>query len=208
MITCLASGEYQQFEYHIGSVIIHHADQFYTDYQVHAVRQEMHRMLQRIRHPDQVIRWKSSISRKQRSPVARCSMAMVMIISSAYARLEMIKSTFFSFIGMLSDRLALFHRISTFTESCDPGSSCGYADDSELLPVSSSVSMKSRASSRLKIRFGVVRRSASSAPEERVLVRCLVLQTFSSISSVLPFCPMTIPEYTFSPAPINKVPRS
>ena len=41
-----------------------------------------------------------------------------------------------------------------------------------------------------------------------VFVKCFVLHTFSSISSAFPFCPMTIPEYTFSPAPIKRVPRS
>jgi len=57
---------------------------------------------------------------------------------------------------------------------------------------SSSLSMKSRACSRERI-LGGVRRSASSEEEVRVLVRCFVLQTFSSISSALPFCPITIP---------------
>ncbi|MBD9165134.1 MAG: hypothetical protein EGP80_14790, partial [Blautia wexlerae] len=33
----------------------------------------------------------------------------------------------------------------------------------------------------------------SISEEERVLVRCFVLHTFSSISSALPFCPITIP---------------
>src|SRR5699024_12077440 len=47
---------------------------------------------------------------------------------------------------------------------------------------SSSLSIKSSACSRDRI-FGGVRRSASSAEEERVLVRCFVLQTFSSMSS-------------------------
>ena len=51
---------------------------------------------------------------------------------------------------------------------------------------SSSVSMKSSACSRLKMRGGV-RRRASSALEERVLVRCFVLQTLSSMSSAFPF---------------------
>lgn len=36
----------------------------------------------------------------------------------------------------------------------------------------------------------------------------LGLAYITSISSVLPFCPMTIPEYTFSPAPMKRVPRS
>ena len=72
---------------------------------------------------------------------------------------------------------------------------------------SSSVSMNSRHCSRLKIRGGVSF-SASSALEERVLVSFLVLQTFSSISSALPFCQMTMPAYTFSPGPIKRVPRS
>ena len=48
----------------------------------------------------------------------------------------------------------------------------------------------------------------ATAEEERVLVRCLVLQTFSSMSSALPFCPITIPLYTFSPGPTKSVPRS
>ena len=47
---------------------------------------------------------------------------------------------------------------------------------------SSSVSMKSSACSRLRI-LGGVNVSASSAEEERVLVRCFFLQTFNSISS-------------------------
>ena len=49
---------------------------------------------------------------------------------------------------------------------------------------------------------------SSSAEEERVFVRCFFLQTFNSISSDFPLCPITIPLYTFSPGPINKVPRS
>ena len=35
------------------------------------------------------------------------------------------------------------------------------------------------------------------------MVRCLVLHTLTSISSVFAFSPITIPEYTFSPAPMN-----
>ena len=46
--------------------------------------------------------------------------------------------------------------------------------------------------SRLKTRGGVSFK-ASSAEEERVLVRCFVLHTLSSISSAFPFWPMTIP---------------
>ena len=57
---------------------------------------------------------------------------------------------------------------------------------------SSSQSIYSIACSRDRILGGVSFR-ASSALDDRVLVRCLVLQTFSSISSVFPFCPMTIP---------------
>ena len=72
---------------------------------------------------------------------------------------------------------------------------------------SSSVSMKSSACSRLRI-LGGVRRKASSALDERVFVSCFFLQTLSSISSPFPFCPTTMPEYTFAPGPINKVPRS
>ena len=49
---------------------------------------------------------------------------------------------------------------------------------------SSSTSMKSSACSRLKI-LGGTRVNASSAEEERVLVRCFFLQTFNSISSAL-----------------------
>ena len=67
--------------------------------------------------------------------------------------------------------------------------------------------MNSIACSRLRTLGGVSFR-ASSAEEERVLVRCFVLQTFSSMSSALPFCPMTIPLYTFSPGPTKSVPRS
>ena len=55
---------------------------------------------------------------------------------------------------------------------------------------------------------GGVSFKASSALEERVLVRCFVLHTFNSISSALPLCPITIPLYTFSPGPIKSVPRS
>ncbi len=51
-------------------------------------------------------------------------------------------------------------------------------------------------------------RKASSALEERVLVSFLVLHTLISISSALGFCPTTIPEYTFSPGPIKRIPRS
>ena len=72
---------------------------------------------------------------------------------------------------------------------------------------SSSTSIKSRACSRLKILGGVNVR-ASSAEEDLVLVRCFFLQTLISISSALEEEPTTIPEYTFSPGPINKVPRS
>ena len=58
---------------------------------------------------------------------------------------------------------------------------------------SSSVSINSRACSKLKT-FGGVRRSASSALEERVFVSCFFFHTFSSISSPFPFCPTIIPE--------------
>ena len=57
----------------------------------------------------------------------------------------------------------------------------------------SSVSMKSSACSKLRIRGGV-RVSASSAEEERVLVRCFFLHTFSSMSSAREHCPTTMPE--------------
>ena len=76
-----------------------------------------------------------------------------------------------------------------------------------VISSSSSVSMKSRHCSRL-ISFGVVSFSASSALEERVLVSFFVLQTLISMSYAFGFCPMTIPEYTFTPGPINSVPRS
>lgn len=72
---------------------------------------------------------------------------------------------------------------------------------------SSSTSIKSMACSKLKI-LGGTRVSASSAEEERVLVRCFFLHTLISISSAREEEPITMPEYTFSPAPINKVPRS
>ena len=72
---------------------------------------------------------------------------------------------------------------------------------------SSSVSMKSSACSKLST-LGGVSVSASSAEEERVFVRCFFLQTFNSISSAREHCPITIPEYTFSPGPINREPRS
>lgn len=65
--------------------------------------------------------------------------------------------------------------------------------DSGVISRSSSTSIKSKACSRLKILGGVSFR-ASSAEEERVLVRCLVLHTFNSISSGFPLCPITIPE--------------
>lgn len=61
-----------------------------------------------------------------------------------------------------------------------------------VISSSSSVLMNSNACSRLRILGGVSLR-ASSAEEERVLVRCLVLQTFNSISSAFPFWPMTMP---------------
>ena len=57
---------------------------------------------------------------------------------------------------------------------------------------SSSTSMKSSACSKLKT-FGGTSVSASSAEEERVLVRCFFLHTFNSISSALAQEPMTIP---------------
>lgn len=72
---------------------------------------------------------------------------------------------------------------------------------------SSSTSIKSMACSKLKI-LGGTRVSASSAEEERVLVRCFFLHTLISISSAREEEPITMPEYTFSPDPINKVPRS
>ena len=50
------------------------------------------------------------------------------------------------------------------------------------------MSMKSSACSKLKI-FGGVSVNASSAEEERVLVRCFFLQTFNSMSSA--FCTLT-----------------
>ena len=46
------------------------------------------------------------------------------------------------------------------------------------------------------------------ALEERVLVRCFVLHTLTSISSVRGFSPTIIPAYTFSPGPMKRVPRS
>ena len=60
----------------------------------------------------------------------------------------------------------------------------------------SSTSIKSNACSRLKI-FGGTRVNASSAEEERVLVRCFFLHTFNSMSSFLEQEPITIPAYTF-----------
>ena len=70
---------------------------------------------------------------------------------------------------------------------------------------SSSTSIKSNACSRLRI-LGGTSVSASSAEEERVLVRCFFLQTFSSISSAREEEPMTMPAYTFCPGPIKSVP--
>ncbi len=71
----------------------------------------------------------------------------------------------------------------------------------------SSTSIKSIACSRLKI-LGGTKVNASSAEEDLVFVRCFFLQTFNSMSSALEDDPTTIPEYTFSPGPINKVPLS
>ena len=72
---------------------------------------------------------------------------------------------------------------------------------------SSSVSMKSRHCSRERT-LGGTSRSASSALEERVFVSCFFLHTFTSMSSLRPVWPTTIPAYTRSPGPINNVPRS
>ena len=72
---------------------------------------------------------------------------------------------------------------------------------------SSSVSMYSMACSSDSSLCGTSFR-ASSAPEERVLVRCLVLQTFSYTSSGLLDSPMTMPEYTLSPGFTKRIPRS
>ena len=58
---------------------------------------------------------------------------------------------------------------------------------------SSSVSMNSSACSRLRT-LGGVRRSASSALEERVLVSCFFFHTFNSMSSPRLFWPTTMPE--------------
>lgn len=76
-----------------------------------------------------------------------------------------------------------------------------------MISNSSSVSINSRACSRLKI-LGGVKVSASSALEERVFVKCFFLQTLSSMSSGFALCPITMPAYTFSPEPIKSVPRS
>lgn len=76
-----------------------------------------------------------------------------------------------------------------------------------VISSSSSVSMKSSACSRLMI-LGGVSRSASSALEERVLVSCFFLHTLISISSLFPVCPTTMPLYTFSPGPMNRMPLS
>ena len=65
--------------------------------------------------------------------------------------------------------------------------------DCGVISRSSSVSMYSIACSRDSFLAGTSF-SASSAPEDLVLVRCLVLQTFSSMSSLLPLYPMTMPE--------------
>ncbi len=75
-----------------------------------------------------------------------------------------------------------------------------------VISKSSSVSINSRACSRLNSFFGV-RRSASSALDDLVLVSCFFLQTLISISSALPVWPTTIPAYTFSPGSIKRIPR-
>ena len=65
--------------------------------------------------------------------------------------------------------------------------------DSGVTSNNSSVSIKSRACSKLKI-LGGDKRKASSALDERVLVSCFFLHTLSSMSSPRPFWPTTIPE--------------
>ena len=63
---------------------------------------------------------------------------------------------------------------------------------------SSSLSMNSMHCSSDMI-LGGTRRRASSEAEVLVLVRCLVLHTLTSTSSLFPLVPITIPEYTLSP---------
>ena len=65
--------------------------------------------------------------------------------------------------------------------------------DSGVTSKSSSTSIKSNACSKESI-FGGTRVSASSAEEERVLVKCFFLHTFNSMSSGLEEEPITIPE--------------
>ena len=55
---------------------------------------------------------------------------------------------------------------------------------------------------------GGIRRSASSEPDARVLVRCFVRQTLTGTSSAFGQTPTTIPPYTFVPGEINIAPRS
>ena len=65
--------------------------------------------------------------------------------------------------------------------------------DSGVTSNNSSVSIKSRACSKLKI-LGGDKRKASSALDERVLGGCFYLHTLRARSSPRPFWPTTIPE--------------
>ena len=79
-----------------------------------------------------------------------------------------------------------------------------------LLGVTSKISSSAKNSiqSSSVMRMGVTSRSASSLPELLVFVKCLRLQTLTTISSPRGFMPTTIPAYTGTPAPMNSVPRS
>ncbi len=67
--------------------------------------------------------------------------------------------------------------------------------------------MTSRHCSRLSIEWGVSLR-ASSELDDRVLVACFFLQTFTTRSSDFGLTPTIIPSYTSTPGPIKSLPRS
>ncbi|CAN4026429.1 PrgI family protein, partial [Dysosmobacter welbionis] len=72
---------------------------------------------------------------------------------------------------------------------------------------SSSSARNSRHCSRL-ICLGGTSRSASSEPLARMLVNCFFLQMLTVMSSLRGLTPITIPPYTGTPGPMNRVPRS
>ena len=67
--------------------------------------------------------------------------------------------------------------------------------------------MNSKAFSKV-IFIGGTNLTASSAPDDLVLVSFLPLHTFISISSALPQTPTIIPWYTGTPASMNNDPLS